>query len=190
MLNNLEEQAWIARCKLLGDERAFGKLVDRYKDRILRFFLMQTGGRQDLSDDLAQETFIRVWQRIGTIRQFSTFSTWLWRIAYNIWIDHRRTEKSMISTDMHPRLCEGSSLRYADDDICRTDCRQLIMQALDHLNEAERTCILLYYLQELSLKEIAAVTRYNDSSIRSHLHRGRIKLKQFTFLKEILYDEI
>lgn len=60
MLNNLEEKTWIARCKLLGDEKAFARLVDRYKDRVERFFLMQTGGRQDLSDDLAQETFIRV----------------------------------------------------------------------------------------------------------------------------------
>lgn len=186
MLNNLEEQAWIARCKLLGDEKAFAKLVDRYKNRVERFFLMQTGGRQDLSDDLAQETFIRVWQSIGSLKQFATFSTWIYRIAYNIWIDHTRTVHANIGKVGNTALCDSPDPYDASHVAEHADLHEILMKALDSLVETERTCMVLYYLNELSIKEISAVTHFHESTIRCYLHRGREKMKRFKCLRDII----
>lgn len=185
MLNNLEEKTWIARCKLLGDEKAFAKLVDRYKVRVERFFLMQTGGRQDLSDDLAQETFIRVWQSIGTLRQFATFSTWLYRIAYNIWQDYCRTTRSTLSLSAYKGLEQMVGQQTAGEQMEHDERHKQLMAALASLSEQERTCMVLFYMQELSIKEISAVTHYNESTIRSNLHRGRKRLRESTYLKDI-----
>ncbi len=176
MFDTLEEQAWIARWRLWGDERAFARLVDRYKDGVLRFFLMQTGGRQDVSDDLAQQTFIRVWQRMSSLNEARCFRTWLFRIAYNIWIDHCRTSRfrksplSAVAYDVSPET--------ADSHLEQTERQALLAAALGSLNEAERATVVLFYLNDMSVREIASVTRICESTVRSHLHRGRQKLKK------------
>lgn len=186
MLNNLEEKTWIARCKLLGDEKAFARLVDKYKDRVERFFLMQTGGRQDLSDDLAQETFIRVWQNIGSLRQFATFSTWLYRIAYNIWLDHcRSTRGNVMPMAEYKGIYQMTDTQTDGEPMEQKERHEQLMAALAQLNENERTCMVLFYMQEMSIKEISAVTHYNESTIRSCLYRGRQRLKALTYLKDI-----
>lgn len=185
MLNNLEEKTWIARCKLLGDEKAFARLVDKYKDRVERFFLMQTGGRQDLSDDLAQETFIRVWQNMGSLRQFATFSTWLYRIAYNIWLDHCRTARNRLPVTDYKATEHIAEPPAAGERMEQNERHDQLMAALAQLSEHERTCMVLFYMQEMSIKEIAAVTHYNESTIRCNLHRGRERLRSFTYLQDI-----
>lgn len=185
MLSNLEEKTWIARCRLLGDEKAFAKLIDKYKGKVERFFLMQTGGRQDLSDDLAQETFIKVWLSIGTLRQFDSFSTWLYRIAYNIWMNHCRTVRSTPSVAGYKGLEQMAEPQTAGEQMEQGERSKQLMEALALLNEHERTCMIMFYMQEMSIKEISAVTHYNESTIRSNLHRGRMRLRTFSYLKDI-----
>lgn len=187
MLSNLEEQAWIARCKLLGDERAFSKLVERYQGRILRFFLMQTGGNQADSDDLAQETFIKVWRHMDSLQQFSNFSVWIYRIAYHVFLDY--TRQNMPTADMDDELIpEQDSMPDAASELSKAERSKVIRQVLNHLPEQERICIVLYYLQELSIKEIAQITSYSEGAVKSHLSRGREKLRNHPILKEYLYE--
>lgn len=181
MLSNLEDKAWIARYKLFGDEKAFGKLVDKYKARVVKFFLMQTSGNQDDSYDLAQETFIKAWRSIDSLEQLQTFQAWIFRIAHNVWIDHARVASHTLCCEEIPTDRPETS----PPPIEQSERNQQLHSALAKLSQAERTCIILFYLQELSIKEIEAVTHFSTGTIKSHLSRGRENLRKMTNLKNI-----
>jgi len=178
MPSKLEEKAWIARCKLFGDQKAFGYLVDAYKGPVIRFFLMQTGGDQLLSDDLAQETFIRAWQRIKSLTQDKYFSSWLYRIGYNIWIDYVRVKKQTVSLEQSREVLSKEDEVLTNRKVEDKDRHNVLIEALSHLNEQERTSLTLFYLNEFSIKEISQITGYTEGSVRCYLSRGRDKLRQ------------
>ena len=73
-----------ARVALLGDRRAFDRLVCRHQSRLRRFFMAQTLGDAQLSDDLAQDTFVKAYLGLAGFRGLSSFSTWLFRIACRV----------------------------------------------------------------------------------------------------------
>ena len=181
MLSNLEDRAWLTRYRLFGDEKAFGKLVDKYKQRIVRFFLMQTGGNQDDSYDLAQETFIKAWRSINSLEHMQTFSAWLFRIAYNVWIDRMRIVSHTECYAEPPYENCQSTISPIEKD----EQRQQLNAALARLNNQERTCLILFYLQEMSIREIEAITHFSAGTIKSHLSRGREKMRKMTNLKDI-----
>ena len=83
MLSKVEELKLISRCVLADDRRAFGELVEAYQPRLRRFFMNLTLGDEYLSDDLAQETFIKAYIELRSFRGMSRFGTWLFRIGYN-----------------------------------------------------------------------------------------------------------
>lgn len=188
MLTNLEEQAWIARCKLLGDEKAFTYLVRRYHKRILRFFLMLTNGNQADSDDLAQETFIKVWRRMDSLQQFSNFSTWLYRIAYRVFLDYSRTTDHVTVTE-DENLPEMGFSDDSSENLQIEERNNIVRLALAQLPENERTCMVLFYIQELSIKEIEKITSFSAGTVKSYLSRGRENLRKHSFLKELIHDE-
>ena len=174
-MSRSEELLWISQVTLHNDERAFGKLMQKYHTRVRRYFLMMTNGDRALSDDLAQETFIRAWQGIDGFKMLSSFSTWLYRIAFTTWCNHVAREKRHLSLD---------DAQAADAVYCMSDepppdderAAQLRM-AVAALGEAERNCITLYYLEGLSIKDIEKITGYKQGTIKSHLSRGREHLR-------------
>ena len=87
---SLTDISLVAQVAVLGNRRAFDELVRRYQSPVRRFFLHQTLGDETLSDDLAQDTFLKAYTSIGTFRGLSSFQTWLMRIAYNVFYDHCR----------------------------------------------------------------------------------------------------
>ena len=92
-MNKNEDIAWVTRCALFDDRRAFACLVDKYQVRLKRFFLNLTGGDPVLSDDLAQETFIKVYYNLRSYKGLSSFSTWIYRVAYNVFYDELRKSR-------------------------------------------------------------------------------------------------
>ena len=76
------------------NRRAFDQLVREYQSPVRRFFLIQTSGNEALSDDLAQDTFLKAYTHISQYRGTSSFLTWLTRIAYNVWYDYTRKMKN------------------------------------------------------------------------------------------------
>ena len=87
------ELSLLTQVAVFHNKRAFDKLVVKYQSPIRRFFLNQTGGDSQLSDDLAQDTFVKAYLNIGQFRGASSFSTWLYRIAYNVFYDYTRSHK-------------------------------------------------------------------------------------------------
>ena len=89
----------VAQVAVFGNGRAFDELVRRYQSSVRRFFLNQTLGDSQLSDDLAQDTFIKAYTNIRSFRGLASFQTWLMRIAYNVFYDYVRKEKVKVNSE-------------------------------------------------------------------------------------------
>ena len=179
-MSQLNDIALVAQVVVLGNKRAFDTLVKKYQSPVRRFFLHQTLGDEELSDDLAQETFIKAYTHLASFKNLSNFSTWVFRIAYNIFYDYIRNRK------------ETSGLEdWEVDATYQTEQRRIgeemdIYRGLSLLKEAERTCITLRYMEDLSVDKIADITGMPSGTVKSHLSRGKEKLANF--LKQNGYE--
>lgn len=183
MKSQWEDQIWMTRIALVGDEKAFEQIVGRYQQRVRRFFLAVSGD-PELSDDLAQETFIRVWRRAGSFRHLSAFSTWLYSIAINLWRDH--CKRAGLAAELWddsfyadggkepPALIDDTD---GGDLIERRERDDIVRRAVARLSPTERTCITLFYLEELSVRDVSRATGMSISAVKVALSRGRVHLK-------------
>ena len=89
----------VAQVVVFRNTRAFDQLVKKYQSPVRRFFLNLTCGDNELSDDLAQDTFIKAYTNLASFKNLSNFSTWLYRIAYNVFYDYLRTRKETDSLE-------------------------------------------------------------------------------------------
>ena len=161
----------LTQATVFHNKRAFGQLVEKYQSPIRRFFLNQTGGDNQLSDDLAQDTFVKAYVNIGQFRGGSSFSTWLYRIAYNVFYDYTRTHKLTEQIDQAVALRQANSA----DTALRLD----LQQALSILSPAERSCITLQLMEGQPIDQISAITEMAEGTVKSHLSRGKQKLAMF-----------
>jgi RNA polymerase sigma-70 factor (ECF subfamily) len=147
---------------------------------VRRFFLHLTLGDRALSDDLAQDTFLKAYTSIRSFRNLSGFSTWLYRIAYNVFYDELRSRHDTDALD----TADLDTVYYTDPQ--GTGENIDLYRGLATLKEAERTCLTLFYMQDLAIDKIAAVTGYPEGTVKSHLSRGKEKLANY--LKQNGYD--
>ena len=101
-METLTDISLVVQVTVSGDTRAFDELVRRYQSLVRRFFLNQTLGDGPLSDDLAQDTFLKAYTHLGSFRGQASFQTWLMRIAYNVFYDYTRKEKLMVNSEQMP----------------------------------------------------------------------------------------
>ncbi|MBO5578814.1 MAG: RNA polymerase sigma factor [Prevotella sp.] len=159
----------VAQVAVLGNKRAFDELVRRYQSPVRRFFLHQTLGDEQLSDDLAQDTFIKAYTNIGKFRGLASFQTWLMRIAYNVFYDYTRSKKQTDDIDgiQQPSL-QTSTVVGMD-----------VYEALRLLKSEERTCITLQLIDGYDIVGIAKITGMKEGTVKSHLSRGKEKLANY-----------
>ncbi len=159
----------------LGDRRAFDALVSRHALPLRRYLLRLTGD-PPLADDLAQETFIKAYCRIGTFGGLAGFRTWLFRIGYNAFCSYRRGEHEAGELD--------DSLPA--DETADPDTVHDVQAALARLRTEERSALLLYYMEDFPVAKVSAIMHLPVGTVKSHLKRGRDKLE--TFLKQNGYE--
>ena len=170
MLNQFDELKLIAQCIAYDNRDAFGQLVTAYEQG-LRRFLFNLCGDETLTDDLAQDTFLKAYLAIRSFQGISRFKTWLYRIGYNEYLSYRRSQHSTIEENFYNvEIYNPSST---------TDTRLTIEQCLVQLSEAERTVVMLFYLEDMPIKKIVEITGMPTGSVKSHLHRAKFRMKQF-----------
>lgn len=161
------------------------ELIIRYQHRLLRYLLFLTGNRE-LADDLFQDVWMRVLVRGAQFNGQARFETWLFTIARNLVIDHRR-KRVMASLDELVE-CGGDddrpmSFEVADAEPTPFDCfssledREYVATALLELDTLHREVLVLRFHEEMSLEEIAKVTRAPLSTVKSRLYRGLAMIK-------------
>lgn len=179
------------------NRRAFDQLVREYQSPVRRFFLSQTSGNEALSDDLAQDTFLKAYTHIAQYRGTSSFLTWLTRIAYNVWYDYTRKMKNergeptvdgrrgsqMINENGGMKNVEAAHSSFL---ISQSSLQLDLYTALTQLKEEERTCITLQLIDGYDIAEIARITQMKEGTVKSHLSRGKEKLANY--LRQNGYD--
>ena len=175
----LSDIALVTQVAVLHNKKAFDQLVRKYQSPVRRFFLNQTLGDEQLSDELAQETFIKAYVNITKFRGMSSFSTWLMRIAYNVFYDDVRSRKQTDDIDNSSAMRQSSN---SGDSNLKMD----IHAALALLKPDERTCITLQLIDGYPIDQISKITGMNENTVKSHLKRGKDKMANY--LKENGYD--
>ena len=158
-----------------GDSHAFKGLVDLYKDMVYTLCLRMVKNNM-LAEELAQDSFLKAYKKIDTYRAESKFSTWLYRIAYNTCLSSFR-KKSFSEVELmddHHQSVGNTGLLELEIE----DRNQSLKTVLMQLSSDEQVLIQLFYLEELSVKEIADITGLSDSNIKVKLHRSKQKLRE------------
>jgi RNA polymerase sigma-70 factor (ECF subfamily) len=164
----------VSRAALLGDQKAFSKLIETYQSPIRRFLFNLTHGDDELSKDLAQDTFVKAWLNIGQFRAAAKFSTWLYRIAYNTFYDYTRTKKPTTNID---------DVRTDVGVYCNTplqdDFSMDFLQMIKTLKPDERTAMLLFYMEDQTIEKISTIMNCPKNTVKSHLHRGKNQIAKY-----------
>jgi RNA polymerase sigma-70 factor (ECF subfamily) len=173
-----------------GDHVAFGRLVDRYKDRIYNLALGYVGDADD-ADDVAQEIFVKAYGALDSFRGQSQFYTWLYRIGMNACMDwvksrSRRVDSLSRIRDGEVRAGAGSPLPLTDVALERRELRSLLHRALAQLPDEYRSAVVLREIEDLSYEEIAEALSCSIGTVKSRLFRARAQLKEL--LKNELGD--
>jgi len=182
-LNN-EERSLIERSKR-GDITAFDQLVRTYEKSVYNTAYRLSGSYDDASD-IAQEAFVRAWNNLKSFRGDSAFSTWLYRIVTNVFLDDRKRKRArpQRSLDEVIALDESNVARQFEDSTPGPDeiaegseRRTALERAIHTLPEAQRAVIVLYHSQGLSYDEIAEITNLPMGTVKSKLNRARLALR-------------
>ena len=164
----------IARVLLREDQNAFGELVRRYQSPVRAFLARMTRGDAHLADDLAQETFLKAWQKLQTYRGGARFSTWLFGVAVNEFRMASRRRKELAWEDMDESPAEPEEPAAARDSPLRLD----LTEALKLLNSNERAAVLLCCQNGLSHEEAAQVLDCPLGTVKTNILRGKEKLRR------------
>lgn len=174
-----EDLSLVTQVAVFHNKRAYDKLVMKYQSPIRRFFLSQTLGDVQLSEDLAQDTFIKAYTNLAQFKGISSFSTWLYRIAYNVLYDYTRSRK--LTEDIDQPVVMKRNAQQSDMGL-----KMDLLEALSVLSPAERTCVNLQLMDGQPINKIMEITGLAEGTIKSHLSRGKSKLANY--LRKNGYD--
>lgn len=136
-----------------------------------RFLTALCGGDAALADDIAQESLMKAYLSCDGFRDAGKFNAWIYRIGYNTFLNHRRSQRDfagLIELErMESQEETDGAFRY-----------QALYEALNSLTDKERTSILLHYMEGYSVKEISEITEASQDAVKKHLSRGRIHLRE------------
>ena len=175
---------------IAGNDAAFTQLVTRYKDPIINYINTMVGN-YEIAADLAQETFLRVYQNIGRYNNLYQFSTWIYRIATNLAIDeirYRKRRGQVFYRNVWENQADGAaeerefalsdSGRGPGDEVLRKESGRVIGDAIRSLPPKYRTAFVMKEVQELPYDEIARILKTSPGTIKSRLHRARELLQR------------
>lgn len=183
--NAREDAALIRRCQR-GDTEAMDQLIQAYQKHVFNLAYRLSGNYDD-AQDIAQEAFIRVFNSITTFRGDANFTTWIYRIVTNVYLDERKKQRVREhgSLDEYLELEDSSVTRQIEDPspgpedaVEQRERHELVGQAVLQLPENQRVMIALYHFQGRSYEEIAAMMQLPIGTVKSRLNRARLALKE------------
>ena len=178
---------------LAGDETAFESLIRKYRKQIHAHAWRKTGDFH-IAEDITQDTFLQVYQKLDTLDDPTQFSGWLYVIVNRLCIawfrKNRIRTESLEETDISEIETEAYS-QYVAAENAKTNAeaqRDLVQKLLTKLKESDRQIITLHYFQEMTYSEIGSYLGISESSIKSRLHRARQRLKKYEFIIQEALD--
>ncbi len=183
-----EDQIYIERV-LKGDTNAFSHLINKYKDMVFTLVIKIVKSQED-AEEVAQDSFIKAYQKLDSFKGQSKFSTWLYTIAYRNALTKVR-KKKLETTDIDSYVIDN----HKDDHefpqieaIKNNEQEKYVKQAIENLGETDALLITLFYLNDNSIEEIQEITEMTQSNVKVRLFRARKRL--YKELSLLLKEEI
>ncbi len=167
-----------------GRPRRFAVLVDRHKDRAMTLAVRIVGNREE-AEELVQDGFVRAFRSLEEFRGDSRFSTWFYRILYNVCVTNvtrkRRQEFAAVEPGEDDPLADVPSPEEETDALTKMEdeeFRRRVRDAIGKLPENQRTAVTMFYVQDMTYEEIARSTGHPMGTVKTNLFRGREALRR------------
>ncbi len=163
-----------------GDQEAFRLIFERYSRPLISFVYDQVGNRE-LAEELTQETFVRAYRSLRTLREETKLSTWLFGIAKNV---ARESLRARRRTNQHVDLDDKLVLNLSDrgpvpvKQLLNKELNEVIQNSLALLDEDKRLVFTLKVFQQCSYEEIAEITGFSIPKLKTDLHRARTEMRK------------
>ena len=184
-----EEDSSLVTAVVKGDNNAFRRLVTRYEKLVVGIVYKMIARKEDC-EDLCQDVFLKVYERIGTFRFQSKLSTWIGSIAFNTCVNFLQKRKQLLLEDLRkPKSDDDEPASHiemtfqdigtaADERIISKEREQVLLKSIEELSVIQKTVLYLFHQMDLSLQEISELTDLPTSTVKSHLFRARKKLRE------------
>lgn len=183
----METDEQIAMRVQRGDREAYGELIERYQDKLLRYarkFLIE----EDDAEDVVQEVFIKVYENIQSFDASRRFSPWIYRIAHNEFINalkKRAAHRIVPDIDLDTLFPAVVAPEQSDTGALERDIREALDKHLKALDAKYREPLILYYLEGMDYREISDILHIPISTVGVRLARGRRALAAMRGIKRI-----
>jgi RNA polymerase sigma-70 factor (ECF subfamily) len=176
-LSHLDGEREIIKNAVRGEASAFGLLYDHYHTRIYRFVLIKVASREE-AEDLTHQVFLAAWEHIGSYRDYGfPFGSWLYRIARNHIVDYyRRRRHEVRLEDVDPNAVPHVFEAYARADVAMQVER--VMAALRTMKPEYQDVIIMRFVEELPVREVAAALEKSEGAVKLMQHRAIKELKR------------
>lgn len=172
------KENWLVSRAIKGDAEAFGSLYTHYLEAIYRYIYFRIGDETE-AEDLTEEVFVRAWEALPSYQTSEyPFKSWLYRIAHNLVVDHRRKRKpdSLPEAEL---LAMPSGTTPPEDVIMSRQEAAAVAEAIQYLAEDEQQVVILRFIEGLSHKEISQIIGKSEGASRVVQHRALLKLYRY-----------
>ena len=176
-ITHTDEEA-VARVQK-GDADAFGTLVERYEAKLLRYGRKFLSAHEDIQD-IVQDVFISAYQNIQSFDLKQRFSPWIYRIAHNAFVNEYRKRKRspIVFVDFDTLISHPTYVDPKHAEAEQEEIKQMIDKSLEGISEKYREVLILYYVEDLSYKEIAEILQVPTGTVGIRIKRAKEALKQ------------
>ncbi|MBI4212635.1 MAG: RNA polymerase sigma factor [Deltaproteobacteria bacterium] len=176
-----EEIRCIDRC-LDGHAESYRPLVETYHARLIHLLLKMTG-RPDVAEEIAQQAFLKAYQKLASFRRESSFFTWLTRIAFRLSYDSFRQENRFVDVTIEDLPLSNDQDGAVPGE--NEEMAQAVQASVAELKPRYREVIALRFIDEMPVREIAETLRVGESAVKMRIHRGLEMLKEILQRKKI-----
>lgn len=179
---NKEGEAELARSLLAGETDAFERFVEHFRSKVFHYSWLICGSPED-AEEVAQETLLKVFDNFDQLREPERVRAWVFRIAKNVCLMHRRRSvfapSHELSIEDLPASAEvADSIDLPEGELLRSELRAIIDRVIAELPPTYRAVVLLRDIEELSTEETAQVLDLSIDVVKTRLHRGRAAMRQ------------
>lgn len=170
-----DERQWIEEV-LSGNKQAYAQIINKYKNPLYATILRMIGNQQDAAD-LVQESFIKIYYRLGKFDGKGSFSSWMYRVAINHCMDEFRKKRYKME-QIEIREDDIMDFHHPEVIFLKKEKNRQLEKLIESLPKEERMILLLRYVNELSYNEIGEIMSLSLSTVRNKLHRAKKKLRE------------
>jgi len=193
-MQKVQDEKYLVSEVLSGNRKAFVKLIRQYEGLVLHIVTPLVGVNED-REDICQDVFIKVYEKLDTFLFRSKLATWIGNIAYNSSINYLQKKKNIllsniVSSENELSFIESINIEADNPEkiITRKEDIAQLNKSINMLPEFQKTVLLLFYKEEMSLDEIGKILEMPVNTVKSHLFRGKNTLKQL-MTKKKLYEK-